>query len=257
MNKAVLFYTFALKYSKFSITDFLISLGFLAVFLVAGRSNARAPQMVFELYSNPALIMLFAYIFTSDAVNNSKSLNDGEYLSLLFSRPITRASYILTKWLTTSIAVFVMLAWNIFLYFAFQIALYGQQAYCPSPLEIFSLIANCISFSALMMLVRSMKPKVGIIVFIVLTYAAGFGSLGIGPNNFSSTNAFSTLVFHAWAVLREIFAQVVFPSIDLVGAVKTAKFSLMPFIVYLSNTFLYLFLAIALINRREFSYAQD
>src|ERR1017187_816250 len=71
---------------------------------------------LFETFflNSPMLPGIIAYFLVRDQIANSKSLNDGEYMTLLFTRPLTRANYVMTKWTASgtlvSLLVYVQFA---------------------------------------------------------------------------------------------------------------------------------------------------
>src|SRR5262249_44170006 len=67
--------------------------------LVVTREWAR--NMLF----GPFVTMIVALFIISPQFANSQQRKDGEYLSLIFSRPLPRWSYVLSKWLTGVILI--------------------------------------------------------------------------------------------------------------------------------------------------------
>lgn len=257
MNLAVLLYSFLLRFSRYSVADFvfyaLISLVFLTL-----PEQPYVKGAVTSFLCSPPLIMFVAYIGASDGTYKKKSLDDGEYMALLFCRPISRASYIVTKWLAATLTVLWFVFLNLLLFWVMR-ALRGHfEPELMTAYELANLVVNALSFSAMMIFVRCLPLKIAIWLFASLFYLSSFISAGVGHSgSFDTRKDFFEIFYHIGDALSVVIQQFVFPFIDIETALTTTRFSYLPFITYISNISIYLFLATLILCRREFSYSFD
>ena len=256
--------TVVFKYSFMKLTD----IGMLAALLVFGilmpSSFAFMPvdqpqlrQLIAAYVTGPTFPMLISYMLVRDAALNQRSLNDGEYLALLFSRPVIRFQYIISKWLANSIIVSAYALVGLTCYAIVTTALHKDVNLVLSPYTFLDVILNSISFTALIILVNAMPSKIGIWVYLAALYCVMFTSMtpmmSIAPDKFMDGAWASNLTFYAGS-LQQTF---ILPSADTFDALQSTSFLCVAIITYASNLTLYLFLATVLLNKREFSYASD
>src|SRR5277367_1558502 len=109
MNKAIIMHSF-LRLARPGTLMTLIMFVLVYPTALAGFIN-RLPGISFDfeglsnLVYGPAMINIVAFTFVSSSIGNTKSLDDGEYLALLFSRPIFRWVYIVSKWVAGFVLV--------------------------------------------------------------------------------------------------------------------------------------------------------
>src|SRR5262249_4159598 len=130
---------------------FALTVLFPLVIGVSTKTSDEMAETVYPMMIHTILPMVIGFMIVSDTVANHKNLSDGEYLSLLFTRPISRANYIITKWLagTTGVALCVYFAYAVFL---FGTTLTGANK-APELLEIVNILLNCMSAVALVVLI--------------------------------------------------------------------------------------------------------
>lgn len=259
MSPAVFLFTL---YAKFSNPASILGLLFLAVVVPVLMSSialdGRTADMLTQIVSGPSLAMAISYTFIQDNIANTRQLNDGEYLSLLFSRPLARSQYIVSKWLAGSTGVFAIMLLNI-LTFNLAQSLQGRTTLVPTDSwALLNLALNALSYSALMVVIRSFPMRLGVAVFIILVYTSLIGSaLNFSMSSYEATLPIAYYFIQGVSILSTFLQQFIYPSIDLYEIFNSTQFSWLPIVSYVSNVLLYLFLATMLLNRREFSYGED
>jgi hypothetical protein len=208
------------------------------------------------IIGSPVVTILMSYLLVKDASGNTRSLSDGEYLSLVFTRPVTRASYLLTKLVACSVMVSVltMLQLAIFcqseMFFGRSIIAY-INGYTAA-----DILLNSISISALMILISAFPPKVGLIVFMLLLYLTMLGAtlpqMSFLPGH-SDGLGFYTAISGVCGFIRTCLT----PTFSTGDFLNTTSFSWLPLITYVSNVAIYLVSAIYVLSKREFFYASN
>lgn len=257
MNLAVLLYSFLLRFSRYGVADYIFY-GLISLVFLTLPEQPYVKGAVTTFLCSPPLIMFVAYIGASDGTYKKKSLDDGEYMALLFCRPISRASYIVTKWIAATLTVLWFVFLNLFLFWVMRMLRGHFELEIMTGYELANLLVNALSFSAMMIFVRCLPVKVAIWLFAGLFYLSSFISAGIGHSgSFDTSKDSLQILYHVGDALSIVIQQFVFPFIDIETALTTTRFSYLPFITYISNISIYLFLATLILCRREFSYSFD
>ncbi len=259
MSPAVFLFTLIAKLSNISSVLGLLSLALgMPIIFSSVALDGRTAGLLIGIINGPTLAMIISYMFIQDNVANTRQLNDGEYLSLLFSRPLARSQYILSKWLAGSFGVFLIMLMNIF---TFNLAQILQSRTSVAPVDGWSLAnlaLNAFSYSALMVVIRTFPMRLGIAVFVILVYLSLLGpALNFSMSSYEATLPAAFYFFQAITFVSNILQQFVYPGIDLYDVFNCTKFSVLPLVNYVSNVLLYLLIATMLLNRREFSYGED
>lgn len=257
MSLAILLNSFLLRVARFNKTDAIVY-GILAIIWIVMPSNSQLSTAVVSLFTSPAMIMIVAYTAASEGSYKKKSLDDGEYMALLFCRPLTRANYVFTKWIVAALAV-QWFVWTNLLIYTLMRSVHGEfKLDLINGYELANLIVNSLSFSAMMMFVRSLPLKLAIWIFLGLFYFSMFVSTGaVSYESADIANDFASTTHSIRDALAAVINQFIFPAIDIETALTTTRFSYLPFVTYLSNISLYLLLATMILCRREFSYSYD
>jgi hypothetical protein len=238
---------------------FVFSLGsFAGLFWTADYEMSR--EMTRNILFGPVLPLFLAFYGVMPQVANSSGLKDGEYLSLIFTRPLSRSCYILSKWLSGSFFVLTVLI------------LMGTIAICmstiigsaagitvPNIFDAYTLtdaVLNSLSATATAVLIASFPRYIGLIFLMVLIYlnlglAAVFGctSFAVSPFLPGASKLFSALA----AFLMSFFSM----RVDSYHIINSASSPIAALIIYVSNVVIYLTCATAVLCRREFFYAND
>ena len=259
MSEAVFLFTLIAKFSNLSS---VLGLFFLAVVVPVLLSlvavDGKTADTLIGIVGGPTLAMAISYTFIQDNVANTKQMNDGEYLSLLFSRPLARSQYVISKWLAGSVGVFTIMLLNIL---TFNLAQFvqGRSSHVDTDFwTLASLALNACSYSALMVVIRSFPMRLGIAAFVILVYASMFSQiLNFSMSSYQATLPAAYYFFQGISLLSTFLQQFVYPGIDLYEIFNSTRFSILPLVAYVSNVLLYLLFATMLLNRREFSYGED
>lgn len=259
MSKAVFLFTLLVKFSSISSVLGLVFLAVVVPVLISSVSlDGRTADTLIGLVTGPTLAMSISYMFIQDNIANTRQLNDGEYLSLLFSRPLARSEYIVSKWLAASVGVFVIMILNMFTFNAAQMAQGRSSLVSIDGWTLANILLNALSYSALMVLIRSFPMRLGMTVFIILVYASLVGpALNFSMSSYQATLPAAYIFFQVISFISSFLQQFVYPSIDLYEVTNSTVSSILPVLTYVSNILLYLFFASYLLNLREFSYGED
>lgn len=259
MSKAVFLFTLLVKFSSISSVLGLLFLAVIAPIILSSVAlDGRTADMLIGLVTGPTLAMSISYMFIQDNIANTRQLNDGEYLSLLFSRPLARSEYIVSKWLAASVGVLLIMLLNMFTFNAAQMVQARSSLIAIDGWTVANVALNALSYSALMVVIRSFPMRLGMTVFIILVYASLVGpALNFSMSSYEATLPVAVMFFQAIAFVSMILQQFVYPSIDLYEIINSTVPSLLPVLTYVSNILVYLLCATWLLNRREFSYGED
>lgn len=253
MNKAILKYSLLLKLSQFGAFEItLLSLAFISFIGSSIYMKTEIKSLVDSL-THPAILLITGWKFAQDSAFNQNSLNDGEYFSLLFTRPITRFSYVLTKAFVTAMGSLSMTVSFLLLLLLAQVLTGNHPLIFVDGWQLSSLLANAWSFGCLLMFLRVLPPKLGTLLFLFCFYGAVGTVFSIG----FKTESTMGVAMRGWETASIVFHQLFYPCIDFQTVFERSPFSFVPIVTYVSNFLLYLLGATIVINKREFTYAQD
>ena len=260
MNRAVFLCTLIVKFRSISAIISLASLIFgLPIFFAYIIGSAPGVELMYDalspMISGPMLPMFLAYYLVSDTVANSKSFSQGEYLSLLFSRPLSRFSYVISKWLAGSIGVSICIL-LMTLTFELSLKAMGHDIQILEPYAILSIILNSFSFTSLVVLIYSFPSKVGLTLFLIIIYASMIGQT-LTSTYTSIDNPFASGFYGTLNWIFEFLRSFVFPSIDIYELTNSIKPQWSQVFTYFSDMVAYLLLATLVLNQREFFYATE
>jgi hypothetical protein len=253
MSKAIFLFTFLMKASKFGKWE----IGFTIVLFLSfwGMALSRSDMHIaLDGFLSTPMLIFYAYVFTQDSAFNRHSLDDGEYFALLFTRPLTRASYILTKAVVAACGIIYFVIYLLILFFLGQLLGGAKTFVFPDAWQALNLLVNAFGFGCLVVMIRALPTRVGGWVLIVFWYASAVGTVADRGTKITSLDPSAT---YAWESCCFLCKQILSPAIDLEAVFMNASFSWTPVVSFLSNCFIYLLIATIIICRREFSYAQD
>lgn len=259
MNLGILIFTLA-RLVTFSSAMSLFVIVFVVPLLtgLAPRSGrADLSDLLVPSMFQTLLPLVLGFVLVSDNVANSKNLSDGEYLSLLFTRPISRAGYVISKWIagTIGVAICVFIAYG---NFVLGTAMAGQPM-IPDWIDAANIILNCMSAVALVVLVSTVPMRLGVFLLVVIFYVSGLGPM-FTTFSLKATNAGQTqaaTITYAIGTVLAFLQSLLHQTIDLNEVFNSVTFSWTPLITYASNTSLYLLIAIIIMSKREFYYASE
>ncbi len=260
MNKAVFLYTYLRLAQPATIVKLILFVLAIPTALVCPLQ--QAPDVTINLepvitfFVSPVMTMIVAFMFVSSSIGNTKSLDDGEYLALLFSRPLFRSTYIFSKWLAGSILVCMVIALQI-LYFIILLNMIGRGGQFSMGLtEVANLILNAFGVTALVVMIHAFPAKIGLVLFAALLYLSFAAPLML---DFIPANALSGFVELRNAIKAgcNVMRGFMYSPIDVDVYLNSIKVMWLPAISFVSNTVLYLWIAIVVMNNREFFYTNE
>jgi hypothetical protein len=167
-------------------------------------------------------------------------------LALLFTRPVRRSSYVLTRWLAVWVAAGSLAMLRIFV---LTLEAVRASGFDGSALAVASLeeVLEAAGVAAILVLLSSLIGGIGDAAVLVMLMIAGAILQQVG--RFLSQPALNKVGFH--------LEQWVSPKIDLVAAFGTTPISWYALVSYVSTVVVSLVLAMELLNRKEVSYASS
>jgi hypothetical protein len=252
MNRAVFIFTFLLKLSTVSKLDIaIVVLTFIG--LLGAAYSGKEPTAIIEGFTSPPFLLFFGYSFSQDVALNSNSLRDGEYFALLFTRPLTRSSYVLTKALVVTCGTLAISSLFLGMVGLSELVMHAKNIVLIDGWRFVSLVANCFGFGCVVVLLRTLPAKIGFrCLFIFLSICMLNSS-----TDFSVKMDQDASIVYAWEYFATFLQNFLYPVIDFDALVHSTRFTWQPIIDYASNCLIYLMIAIYILNKREFSYAEN
>jgi ABC-type transport system involved in multi-copper enzyme maturation permease subunit len=167
-------------------------------------------------------------------------------LQLLFARPVRRWEYVMSRWLAVCASAGSLVLLQVAL-----VVLAGARHGLPEGREVFVVVADqvaqAIGTASVILLFSSLLSGVGDVLAIVLTFVSAqvVGGIGQWREN-------PVLVRTAAEIMRFVGPQLPIPI--LVSGARVPWFDV---VSYLSTVALCVAVAVAVVNRREISYASD
>jgi len=226
------------------------------------RQRAQSPvrlALLFAFFGFPLLPVAFArgmglapvqtaaaFALILGAGNIGQDFSAGT-LQLLFARPVTRAEYVLSRWLAVGLAA----ACLVVIQLAAASAILAAHAEAPPARDLALFAAKQILSGfgtiSVLLLLSSFLPGIGDILGLIV--------LGIST---SGLQVAGRLFGSPWLARAGVeLGRFVAPDLDLAQVFGGGAVSWFDIASYFSTVTLCLALAIAIVNRRELSYATD
>lgn len=263
LNKAILIYSLKrLVTLKFLLTTCLLAscAGLLSTGLFIVSPTVEVAEGLKSLLFSPFVPMVVAFLVVVPQVANYKQTKDGEYLSLIFSRPVSRYSYVLTKWLAGSLTVLFFC--SVLLVFVTLPLLFLHPEKIGMFLDgyvVTDCILNAFGYTALAVCLGAFPMQIGLWLFMILVYSSmifglstGLISLAVVGSDWGWDNAFRYFV----AFVQFMYSFFVV-SVDSYHLINSSQQTASGIASYFSNLVLYLTAATLLMSQREFFYAND
>lgn len=228
---------------------------FVGILLIVESHESR--EMARAMLFGPAIPMFLAYSVVCPQVANYQRAKDGEYLSLLFTRPITRASYIITKWAAGSVFVVTV---NLLMALVALVPPIVAGRYSENILDGFSITDaafNSMGYTALVVFFASFPFRIGIYLFFLAWYFVAIISLTTGVVSFVGSAVWGGDAFRVFSVIAQFLYGFFVIGVDSYHLLNSAQSPLLSIVTYASNVVLYLTLAVWVMSLREFFYAND
>jgi hypothetical protein len=257
MNKAIIMHTFLRLARPGTLLTLVMFVLVYPTAIITFMSRVPGVSFDFEallsLFVGPMMINLIAFAFISSSVGNTKSLDDGEYLAVLFSRPLFRWQYIVSKWLAGSALIIVVITLQILVFMTLLFFIGRGSAISMGLIDVANLVLNAFEASALVVMIFSFPSRIGAMIFAVLIYLSFAAPIMINavPSDAAwlTSNTKESINFFS-GFLRGL----VYSPIDLDPYFNSIQILWLPVWTFISNMILYLWIAIIVMNSREFFY---
>ena len=211
-------------------------------------------QGVYHYCLNSFVHLLLAYIFISDGPAGGKIIAESDSLSLLFTRPITRYCYVLSRYFASVVGTGVSLICALLI--AYLVGLcYGITTIDISLLTMASIILTAASWCSLLIFMHSALPLIAISTVFILMGCGGVGNIYSQAQQ--SKNVFLELLKSICLFIDEWFGDFMPSSIDLVALTGASAFDTYEVAIFVSNIAFFLLIAVFALSCREFSYGSD
>lgn len=217
-------------------------------------SQKRVADSVAGYFYNPLVNMILAYCFVSDGLANRKFSGDSDTFSLLFTRPVTRFSYVLSKFAAGLVGSSLVLCLGLLLAWGVGYGI-GVKCIDIGPLAVLSIICTAASNTSLIVFMHSAPPLVAIIGFTFLLGASGIGNTFVGTD--SSNNQYLELFKSICLFINHWFGDLLPDSINLGQLLSATCLDTLEISIFVSNIAFYLLIASLALNKREFFYGSD
>lgn len=209
---------------------------------------------IHNYFLQPIVYLLFAYIFISDGPAGGRIVAEADSLSLLFTRPMTRFCYVVSRYLAAVVGTSVLL--SIALVVVYLVALcYGVNLIDISLLTVASIILTAASWCSLVIFMHSASPLIAFSTVFILFGCAGVGNIYSQAQQ--SSDAFLELLKTISLFIDEWFGDFLPSSIDLLELTTASAFDTYEFAIFVSNIAFFLLIAAFALSCREFSYGSD
>lgn len=263
MNRAIFQFSFFNKFSGY--IDWTVILAvvlgptLMLALVMANIENHDYRESVatylFNNFSNSWLWMIIAYIFISDALVARRAVGDSAPLCLVFTRPLTRISYVVSKWVAGAIGILAIILPSALIFQAACLAFGISKIYVDGYM-LGELAANAISYSALMVFLHCLPPGIGPITYLTMVGITNIGNT-LASFNDKNANWFGHMMRELMVFLSFWLGDFTYPTIDVYTVLTSVTLDWHPIVVYVSNVILYLVLAALSMVHREFFYATD
>jgi hypothetical protein len=228
---------------------------------IAGSSYSISNEVAQAIIFGPFMPFLLGFPVAGAQIANSAQMKHGEFMALLFTRPISKWEYVFTKWLCGSffllIALSVMVTAGVIAQFIVMSA-FGAKSAAPlvDGFAVCDGIFNILSVMSLVVLVSSMPRR----IFLLLYFATFYGSFiimtGLGVAALTSSFMFPTQSKLLEAVM-EVVTSLGSIRIDTYHLSNSSDSPVLAGLVLVSNIALRLTLANVILSLREYFYAND
>lgn len=221
----------------------------------AEMQQERALSMV-KFFCNPSLCFILSYFFVSEAFVSNKAVGDADTLSLLFTRPINRFSYVISKFLAgTSGASLVLLLAALIAHLTARG--FGIAPLPLDPLLLLTILLNTAGSTAFFVFLHCLPGIFAISAYFVLLGSAGMANGFTSIPNGSDSNAMLDLLKNIILTIHYWLGDFLPTSINLQALFSAEGLDYLELGVAITNIFIFLYLASQALSARELSYGAD
>lgn len=228
----------------------------------ASLYHGVAESQTFEMLTGPVGVAFIQLgLCLGLAGNTATQTGRGENLPLIFTRPVTRAEYVLSKWAAiTLIGGGLASAQNLIV--SFLGFLFGDGWSLPvvlgQMLERFmdaGLIAAALIFA---MLAKHWTVQIGaIVVFYLWLLGQTLPPVSVAGPVLTGADAVSLEGTRIFLETSKLIGDLLLPTMNIYDACNATVFPWSQVLAYVCNVVLYLAAAIVVINKREFFYGSS
>lgn len=235
---------------------FVMPIGMKCASMFHGASDSQTFEM---LTGKVGVAFVLMVLCLGLAGNSSTQGRGGEYLPLIFTRPLTRAQYVLSKWVIISLigGAFAALQNLIIAAIGFH---FGEtitfSALVSMVIERFMDAALISAAMILTMLNRNPAFQIAAILSFYI-WLAGQTIPPVSVAGLSAGGDLSLAATKFMLTISQVIADLILPTVSVYDLISTKCFSLTPLIAYFSAVTLYLAFAISTTNKREFFYGTN
>jgi hypothetical protein len=263
MNKTIFKYTIMsacldpMKLLYVFLLGFVVPIGMKLASLLHGAADSQT----FEMLTGKVGVAFILMVLCLGLAGNSSTQGGrgGEYLPLIFTRPLARADYVISKWLAiTAIGGTLVAVQNILL------AIIGYV--CGEPTTAAALLSaiaerflDAAIIGAAMLLAMLNKHPYFQIVAILSFYVWMTGQTvpPVSIAGSTGTNEVSMMATKALLKSSQLISDLILPTVNVYDLFNTKQFWPLPVVTYLSTLAVYLVASVFVINRREFFYGTN
>ena len=265
MNKTIMKFTALsacldpLKLIYVALLGFVMPIGMKLASLMHGVSDSQT----FEMLTGKVGVSFVLMVLCLGLAGNSttQSGRGGEYLPLIFSRPVSKSEYVISKWvIITLIGGSIGALQNLIIA---AMGLHFGEMITASALIclLMERFLDAALISAAMILTMLYKHPVFQIVAILSFYIWLTGQTIPPVTVVGATGggaaALSLTATKFMIIMSQQVGNLVLPTINVYDLIHATKFEVTPIVAYLAALTLYLFLSIAATTRREFFYGTN
>ncbi len=262
MNKTIMRFTAMsacldpLKLLYVAMLGFVMPIGMKLASMFHGASDSQTFEM---LTGKVGVAFVLMVLCLGLAGNSATQGRGGEYLPLLFTRPVTRSEYVLSKWLIITLIGGSLAALQNVVVAA--IGLYFGEAITLSAVA--SMIAERFMDAALIsaaMILTMLNRNPVFQIVAILSFYIWLAGQTIPPVSVAGMSAGGDLSIEAtkfMLAVSQYIAHLILPTVNVYDLISARWLNIAPLIAYLSAVTLYLALAISTTNKREFFYGTN
>jgi hypothetical protein len=263
MNKTIFKYTIMsacldpMKLLYVFMLGFVVPIGMKLASLLHGAADSQT----FEMLTGKVGVAFILMVLCLGLAGNTATQGGrgGEYLPLIFTRPIARADYVISKWLAiTAIGGTLVAVQNIIL--AAIGFFFGEYT---SPVALLCAIGERFLDASLIgaaMLLTMLNKHPYFQIVAILSFYIWMTGQTVPPVSIAGatgTNELSMMATKTLLSCSQMISELILPTVNVYDMLGANHFWPLPFITYLSTLAVYIVLSIVVINRREFFYGTN
>jgi len=227
---------------------------------VASMFHGASDSQTFEMLTGTVGVAFVLMVLCLGLAGNSATQGrGGEYLPLIFTRPVTRSEYVLSKWLVITLIGGTLAALQNIIVAAIGYSM-GEVITFSA---VFSMIVERFMDAGLIsaaMILTMLNKKPAFQIVAILSFYIWLAGQTIPPVSVAGMSAGGDLSIEATKFMlsaSQYIADLILPTVNVYDLISTKVLSLSPLLSYLSAVTLYLAFAIASTNKREFFYGTN